>query len=169
MAIRAVQVFLAIVLMLLCAGLSFGADKRINDATGLISFALPDDWAVSQERTEAESRIQAVSPSEEAFLAVSLKPMREGMSRAEWDEKIRATLAQKMTKPRFGPVKICDREALAVVGTSRDDPKSTLDAVALYDQEIGVIILMTYPTRVWQKYRPVLEKVVATCSCGLKD
>ena len=149
--------------------MSFGADKRVSDATGLISFALPEDWVVSQVRTEAESRIQAASPSEAAFLTVSLKPMRQGMSREVWDQKIRASLAQKMTTPRFGPVKLCRREALAVVGASRDDPESTVDAVALYSEKLGVIILMTYPTRTWQEYRPVLEKVVATCSCRLED
>ena len=120
-------------------------------------------------RTEAESRIQAASPSEEAFLTVSLKPMPQGMSQAEWDQKLRASLAQKMTGPRFGPVKLCQRDGLAAVGASRDDPQSTIDAVALYDQEVGVIILMTYPTRTWQKYRAVLEKVVATFSCRLED
>jgi len=162
-------------LLILALSLALGcpalAAERVEDPAGLFSFIPPPEsegWEVNLVRSANKSAVLLDLADRGAHLTVSAGLLPEGTNWPEEEARLKKSLSQKISQPRFGPFKLCDRPALAAIGQSKEDPEKTFEMVATAQSGLGLIVSIVYPSDAWTEFRPIFEKVLSSLSCRLK-
>jgi|GEM_PF-2806196 len=147
---------------LLCPAL---AGERVEDPAGLFSFVPPEGWTVSMVHSTKESQVRADLAGQHAFLTVAARPIPQGITWESWKEAILQGARQSLDQIKAGPYRLCGAQALALVGRSRESGDETVELVAADLEGVGLVLTMTYPSRLWRSFRPALEQVLLSFSC----
>ena len=141
------------------------AQERVQDPAGLFSFIPPQGWAVSMVHSTKESEVRIDLAEQGAYMTIAAREVPGRMSWEMWKQSLLDSMSQALDEIQSGPYKLCGREAVALVGRPKDSPGDTVELVAMEGKGIGLVLTMTYPSKLWRNFRPTLKKVLSSLSC----
>ena len=142
------------------------AEERVQDPAGLFSFVPPPGWTVSMVHSTKESEVRVDLVDQGAFMTIAARQVPNNMAWPQWKKALTDSMSQALDNLQIGPYKVCGHEAVAMVGKPKDSPKDTVELVALEAKGIGLVLTMTYPSKLWRNFRPTLTQVVSSISCN---
>ena len=157
---------------LLCAwgqGSRAWAAERVQDPAGLFSFVPPQGWEVSMVHSTKESEVRVDLAEQGAYMTIAAREVPGRMGWDKWKKTLLDSMSQALEGVQSGPYKLCGREALALVGRPKDSPEDTVEVVAMEGKGIGLVLTMTYPSKLWRNFRPTLKEVLSSLTCTFVD
>lgn len=145
------------------------AGERVQDPAGLFSFVPPPGWAVSMVHSTKESEVRVDLADQGAFMTIAAREVPGRVSWAKWKKALLDSMSQALSGVQSGPYKLCGREALSLVGNPKDSPGDTVEVVAMEGKGIGLVLTMTYPSKLWRNFRPTLKEVLSSLNCTFVD
>ncbi len=145
------------------------AEERVRDPAGLFSFVPPQGWTVSMVHSTKESEVRVDLAEQGAYITIAAREVPGRMSWQKWKQSLVESMSQALDGVKTGPYKVCGREAMAMVGSPRDSPGDTVEVVAMEGKGVGLVLTMTYPSKLWRNFRPTLTKVLSSLSCTFAD
>ncbi len=142
------------------------AEERVQDPAGLFSFVPPPGWTVSMIHSTRESEVRVDLVEQGAFMTIAAREVPNKMDWPRWKKTLIESMSQALDGLQSGPYKICGQEAVAMVGRPKDSPGDTVELVATEGEGIGLVLTMTYPSRLWRSFRPTLTQVLSSISCN---
>ena len=156
-----------IVGLLLCGGPALArSGERVHDPAGLFSFIPPQGWTVSMVHSTKESEVRIDLAEQGAYMTIAAREVPGRMSWPQWRQTLLSSMSQALDRIRSGPYELCGREALALVGRPKDSPTDTVELVAAEGKGVGLVLTMTYPSKLWRNFRPTLTKVLESLNCN---
>jgi len=162
---KAAGILLVLVAALGLTQTALAQTPRLIDPGEFFSLIPPQGWAVSRSMSPVESQVKADLEARGAFFTATARPVAAGLAWTDWEARLKTTLPRQLGQPRFGPHRLCGRPALAVVGTSLENPSMTVEMVAGLKDGLGFVLTMAYPSEAWASFRPVFEAVLESFQC----
>ncbi len=141
------------------------AEQRVDDPAGFFSVTIPQGWIVTQVHSQKQSQIKADLSGQGVFLTVTARMTPPKLTWPAWERRLKESLRRTLLRPRFRPLELCQRPALAAEGQSREDPQTIIELAAVLNQGLGFVLSLAYPARRKSEFGPVFKTILTSFTC----